>query len=151
MNYLKDFLKKLTNDNHYYAEMIGNVAEIYIDTESKPVVMLEFDGEIYHLNFRCDLTSSIVAKIMYDMTIINKNIVVGLDFYSSPDTGLIYGEQALALYFSSVIQAFENAQTKQEEALLGAMYVVEYPIDTAYGNKHDKKNKMQRLWGTDLE
>lgn len=150
MNYLKDFLTKLTKDGHYYAEMVDNVAEIYVDQNSGPAVLLEFDGEVYHLNFRCDMTSQMVAQITYDMTMLDEDIVVGQDFYSDPDSGVVYGEQAMALYFSSILQAFEAAQIKQGAELDESVYVVQQPI-YAYGNKKYKNDKLQRLWGTDLE
>lgn len=150
MNYLKDFLKALTKNNAYYAEMVDNMAEVYIDKEAGPIALIEFDGSMYHINFRCDMTSQVVAHVTYDMTMIDEDIVIGQDFYSTPEDGVVYGEQALALYFSSILQAFETAQIKQEAELDDSIYLVKEPI-YAYGNKKQYKNKLQRLWGTDLE
>ena len=156
MSDLKDFLLKLTTDtDRYYAEMVDNIAEIYIDNSSGPAALLEVDGKCYHVNFRCDMTSQLVAQMMNDMSKVDRNIVAGPDFYVSPDDGISYGEQALGLYFSSIIQAFEIAQAKQEnEELDESTYVVKQPI-YAYGNKKNGKSssddRMQRLWGTDLE
>ena len=150
MNYLKDFLEELTKDGRYYAETIDNMAEIYVDGETKPVVMLEFDGSVYHLNFRCDVISRVVAQITYDMTVIDEDIIIGPDFYSTPDAGLIYGEQALAMFFASVVHAFNAAQEQQEAELTDAIYVVEQPI-YGYGHKNDKDNRVRRLWKADLE
>jgi len=149
MNYLKDFLKTLTKDGRYYAEMVGNVAEIYIDVNAGPIALIEFDDEVYHVSLRCDMTSQAAAQIIYDMTIIDEDIVVGADFYSTPEDGLVYGEQALALYFASILQAYETAQIKQEEQLNDSVYMVKEPI-YAYG-KREYKDKVQRLWGTDWE
>lgn len=151
MNYLKNFLNELTKDGRYYAEMIDNVAEIYIDSEPKPIVMLEFDGVVHHLNFRCDLLSGLAAQITYDMTMIDEDIVIGMDFFATSDSGLVYGEQALALYFATILQAFESAQDEHDDALDGALYIVEYPIETVYGKRNERKDKMRGLRGTDLE
>ena len=129
--------------------MLDNCAEIYIEGETKPVVLLELD-EVYHINFRCDLTSQLVAKITHDVMLIDADIIIGPDFYYDPDAGLVYGEQALGLYFATIVQAVQNAAIKQEEQLDDSVYIVKEPI-YAYGNKENKNNRLQRLWGTDLE
>ena len=149
MNYLKDFLNELTKDGTYYAEMTGNLAEIYISTEKNSIVMLEFDGDVYHINFRCDLLSQLVAQLTYDMTMIDSDIMVGVDFFSTPEAGIVYGEQALGLYFASIVYAIDNARLKEDE-IDDSIYIVREPIH-AYGPRNDKKDRMQRLWGTDLE
>ena len=150
MSYLKQFLTDLTDSGEYYAEMLDNCAEIYIVTEQKPVLMLEFDEKVYHLNFRCDLTSNTVAQMTYDMACIDEDLVIGKDFFSSPDTGIVYGKEALDLYFTSIVQAIDTARLQQETTLDDSVYVVTQPIMT-YGKKNDTNNKLQRLWGTDLE
>ena len=145
MNYLKQFLTDLTEDGRYFAEMVDDCAEIYINGEARPVVLLEFDDNVYHLNFRCDLTSHLVAQITYDMTIIDEDLVIGKDFFSSSEAGIVYGEEALGLYFASIIQAIESAQMKEEMALNESIYVVKQPI-MAFGSKIEQKNKLEKMW-----
>ena len=62
MDYLKDFLKQLTKTKKYYAEMVGNAAEIFVDGEPDPVVLLEFDSSYYNINLRCDLFNQFTNK-----------------------------------------------------------------------------------------
>jgi len=152
MSYLKELLEELTKDDKYYAEMVDNIAEIYIQDEPKPVLMIEEDSSIFYLNFRCDLLSNTVAQMTYDITMIDEDIEIGQDFFSTPETGIVSGEDALTLYLTSIIQTFEMAQIERENTLMDNVYVVQSPI-YAYGNgnKDERKNKMQKLWGTDLE
>ena len=151
MDYLKDFLKQLTKTKKYYAEMVGNAVEIFVDGEPDPVVLLEFDGSYYNINLRCDLFSQVAAQIVYDMTVIDEDIQIGPDFYKSTDHGIVYGQQAFALHFADIINAVDKAQEMHGNQLNNATFVVQQPI-YGYGNKDEKrKSKMQRLWGDDLE
>lgn len=145
MDYLKQFLTDLTEDGRYFAEMVDDCAEIYINGEQKPVVLLEFDKQVYHLNFRVDLTSHVTAQIMYDMTTIDEDLVIGKDFFSSSETGIVYGDEALGLYFASIIQALEAAQIKEEAALDDSIFVVKQPI-MAFGSKIKQQNKLEKMW-----
>ena len=150
MDYMKDFLETLTKDGRYYAEAVGTTAEIYIQGDEGCAALLELEDDMYHVNFRCDMFSQIVAQITYDMTVIDEDIVIGVDFFSSPNTGIVYGEEALKEYFISIVEAIDAAQMRQEGELSNATFIVQEPI-YAYGNKENKQNRMQRLWGTDLE
>jgi len=126
--------------------MLDNMAEVYVDHESGPILLIEYD-KVFNVNFRCDMTSAAVAELMYDMSVITGDIVIGKDFFNSPD-GLLYGDQAMASYFASIMQAFEAAQLKQEADLDDSVFLVKDPI-YAYNDKRQYKDKVQRLWGTE--
>ena len=148
MDYLKQFLTDLTKDGTYYAEIVGNIAEIYVVGDNCPAILLEVQDNLYHVNIRCDIPSRIVAKLIYDMTVLDEDIVVGQDFFIS-DSGILYGQTAMAAYFSTVYKTMEGIQLRNEMELDDSIYVVQQPIH-AYGKRNDK-NKLQRLWGTDGE
>ena len=147
MDYLKQFLTDLTKDATYYAEIVDNIAEIYVVGDSSPAILLELHDNLYHINIRCDIPSRTVAKLIYDMTIIDEDIVIGQDFFIT-DTGILYGQNAMAAFFSTVYKTMEHIQLRNEMELDDSIYVVQQPIH-GYGNKNGRKNKVQRLWGSD--
>ncbi len=153
MNYLKKFLKDLTADSRYYAEIIDDMAEIYAVDDGIPSVLLELKDNMYHVNIRCDIPPRLSAQIMYDMTMLDEDIIIGPDFFVSQEKGVLYGQEATALFYATIYTTMENAQLEQEIGPEDAIYIVQEPI-YGYGggkNKNDHKSKMQRLWGTDLE
>jgi hypothetical protein len=145
MDYLKQFLKELSKDGIYYAEMVENCAEIYIIGDTTPAVLLELQDDFYHVNFRCDVPVRQIAQIMYDMTNIDPDIIVEAEFMISQDHGVIYGQNAMALFYMTVYSAMEHAQAKQEAGLDGVIYVVEQPIE-AFCLKSKSKTKIQKMW-----
>lgn len=145
MDYLKQFLTDLTDNGEYYAEMLDNCAEIYVSTDQKPILMIEFDEKVYHLNFRCDTSPNVVAKIMYDMTCIDEDLVVGKDFFTSPETGIVYGIEAVKLYFAHMIHVIDSTRLQEEELLDDSVYIVKEPI-IAFGSKIGQKDKLKEMW-----
>lgn len=147
MDYLKQFLTNLTKDGTYYAEIVDTLAEIYIIEDDTPAILLEIQDNMYHINVRCDIPVNIVAKLIYDMTVLDEDIVVGQSFFVT-DSGVLYGQNAMAAFFSTVYKTMDDIQLRKEMQLDDSIYVVQQPI-LAYGIRNERKNKMQRLWGTD--
>lgn len=150
MDHLLKFLEELSKTGTYYAETVENCAEIYIEGDETPAVLLELKGSYYHVNFRCDIPSRQVAQLMYDMTVIDEDIIVEAEFIISQEEGIIYGQNALALFYMTVQKAMDDAQLKHEMGPDNVLFVVEQPIH-AYGNRNERnQNKLHQLWGLDL-
>ena len=149
MDYLKSFLTDLTQSERYYAETTDKVGEIYIVEDTAPDCLIELFGDMYHVNFRCDIPAIIIAQLMYDMTILDPDIIVNEGFMIHHERGLIYGDEARGLFYATVYSALEIVRIKEENELNTVLYTVQDPI-YAYGHKYAKRNKNKRLWDIDL-
>jgi hypothetical protein len=150
MDYLKSFLTDLTNSGKYYAEMAGNIGEIFMQGDTSPTCLIELIGDFYHVHFRSDIPAKFVAQLMCDMTSIDPDIKVQDSFMVHPDKGIVYGKDAQCLFFATIYRAMEIAREHGEEEQDDVLYTVKEPI-YGYGTKNAFKDKMQRLWGADLE
>jgi len=148
MDHLKNLSKKLTKDGKYYIETVDNIAELYMSADTTPALLIELEDNIFYLNFRCDMLSQVVAQITYDITMIDADIAIGPDFYATEELGIIYGEQAVAVYFAGISQAVQAAMQQQESDMEDVTFIVTEPMQT-HGSRN--ANKMQRMWGPDLE
>ena len=144
---LKKFLKLLTDDGRYYAELVSNLAEIYYLNDNRPSVLVEVEKGVYHLNFRSDLVPNIVAQISSDIAKTGVNHTVGPVFAISKDRGVVYGDEAMGMYYISVFMALQPSQTK-EDSTKDAIFVVQEPIETFSGKRSTRSDKIYRkLWG----
>jgi len=147
MDHLKQFLKELCDSGIYYAEIVENCAEIFIIEDSTPAVLLELKDDFYHVNFRCDIPVRQVAQLMYDMTTIDEDIILGPEFIISQEQGVVYGQSALALFYITVHKTMEDVQMKHEAELDGVTYVVEQPLEVFGLRSNPKeKSKIQKMW-----
>ena len=80
------------------------------------------------------------------MTTIDEDLVMGPEFIISQEKGIIYGPNALALFYMTIHQTMEDAQMKYDAGLDGVIYVVEQPIRT-FGLKSKELSKIQKMWG----
>lgn len=145
---LKKFLKLLTDDGRYYAELVDNLAEIYYLNDSKPSVLIEYDKQVYHLNFRSDLLPNVVAQISNDICKTGINLVVGPVFAVSEERGIIYGEEAMGSYYLGIYMALNSIQTKDSDISKDALFVVKDPLTVCMVSKPNKKkiNKYKKMW-----
>ena len=146
---LKKFLKALTDDGRYYAELVDNLAEVYYLTDSKPSVLIEVEKDTYHINFRSDLVPNVVAQISNDIIKTGINIVVGPVFAVSQDKGVVYGNEAMGMYYINIFLALQSSQTKEDDDLKDAIFVVKDPLQVCMikrpsGKKTNKKYK--KMW-----
>jgi hypothetical protein len=146
---LKKFLKVLTDDGRYYAELVDNLAEIYYLTDSKPSVLIEVDKETYHLNFRSDLMPNVVAQISHDISKTGVSLVVGPAFAISQDKGVVYGNEAMGMHYINVFLALQSSQTKDDDDLKDALFVVKDPLPVCMLKKPSSKKtnkKYKKMW-----
>ena len=149
MDYLKPFLETLTESGVYYAEYVDSIAEIYIAGDISPAVFLELKEDIFNINIRSDIPPRLVAQLIYDMTVIDEDIVNGPDFFAS-NSNIVYGEEATEAFLSTVYNTMEEIKLRDDAGIEGVTYISTEPMQTS-GRNNVKQNKMQRLWGTDLE
>lgn len=143
---LKRLLKCLSKDGRYYAEIADTIAEVYVVGETAPIALLESINDICHINFRRDLAPHISSQLTYDITILNKDIAIGVDFMISGEKGYLYGDDASGLFFASIYNIIEFAKLKEQANLSGAFYVVQEPIH-AFGKNNNRINRNKRQWG----
>lgn len=145
---LKKFLKLLTDDGRYYAELVDNLAEIYYLNDSKPSVLIEFDKQVFHINFRSDLIPNVVAQICSDIFKTSVNAVVGPVFAFSQDKGIVYGEEALGIYYLGIYMALNSMDTKDSDLSRDAIFVVKDPLSVCLASKPVTKkiNKYKKMW-----
>lgn len=143
---LKKILKQLALDGRYYAEMVDNLAEIYYLDDPKPVVLAEFDKQnLLHLNFRSDLTPSVIAQISHDLTKIAPSVVIGSCFAITSDKGVVYGDEALGVHYFNIFMALQSSS--KEESNSGAIFVVKEPIKTFDSLSQSRTSKIhKKLW-----
>jgi hypothetical protein len=143
---LKKILKQLAIDGRYYAEMVDNLAEIYYLDDARPVVLAEYEKTVLHLNFRSDLTPSIVAQVSHDITKIVSNVIVGPCFAITADKGVVYGNEAMGAHYLNVYLALQSS-TKDSEELESAIFVVKEPLETFSGKRQPRSDKIyKKLW-----
>jgi hypothetical protein len=150
MDYLKSFLDTLTKSGIYYAEIVDNIAEIYIMGDPIPAILLEIEDDTYKINIRSDITPRLVAQLTYDMTTIDEDITIGPDFFVNPDHSIVYGKDATEAFLSVVYNTMEDIKLKEDVGIENVTYIVTEPIQVC-GNNNIKQNKLQRMWGTDFE
>lgn len=145
---LKKFLNKLAQDGRYYAEMLDNLAEVYYLNDGKPSALIEFDNNLFHINFRSDLLPNIVAQISHDMSKITSNIVIEQPFAITQDRGIVYGDEAMGAHYLNVFFALQSSASKGNEDMSDAIFVVKDPIATFNGKRQPRSDKIYRkLWG----
>ena len=144
---LKKFLNKLAQDGRYYAEMLDNLAEVYYLNDGKPSALIEFNNNLFHINFRSDLLPNIVAQISHDMSKITSNIVIEKPFAITQDKGIVYGDEAMGAHYLNVFFALQSSSIKEDESS-GAIFVVKDPIPAFNGKRQPRSDKLYRkLWG----
>jgi hypothetical protein len=144
---LKKFLKTLSDDGRYYAELVSNLAEIYYLNDNRPCVLVEVEKGVYHLNFRSDLVPNVVAQISSDIARIGVNHTIGPVFAISQDRGVVYGDEAMGMHYVSVFMALQPSQSK-DDSMKEAIFVVQEPIETFSGKRATRSDKIYRkLWG----
>lgn len=145
---LKKFLKALTDDGRYYAELVDNLAEIYYLNDSKPSVLVELEKQVFHLNFRSDLLPNVTAQISSDIFKTGINAVIGPVFAISEDKGIMYGEEAMGAYYLGIYMALNAIQTKDTEISKDVLFVVKDPLAVCLVSKPDNKkiNKYKKMW-----
>ena len=146
---LKKFLKLLADDGRYYAELVGNLAEVYYLTDANPTILIEVDKDIYHVNFRADLRPNIVAQISSDVTKTGINMVIGPVFGVTSDRGVIYGEEAMGMHYISVFLALQSPKYKEDDELNNAILIIKDPLDVCMFEQPKSKkvkSKYKKMW-----
>jgi hypothetical protein len=145
---LKKFLNILAEDGRYYAEMVEDLAEIYYLSDNRPSVLVEFNKNVFHVNFRSDLTPNVAAQISHDMSKVNSSIVIEAPFAISEDKGVVYGDEAMGTHYLNIFFALQSSSAKNSEETKDAIFVVKDPIRAFSGKRQPRSDKLYRkLWG----
>jgi hypothetical protein len=145
---IKKFLKLLTDDGRYYAELVDNLAEIYYLTDAKPSVLIEVDKGTYHLNFRADLMPNVVAQIAADIAATGAPIAIG-PVFAVTQKGVIYGNEAMGMHYIDVFLALQTPKSKEDDELNNAIFIVKEPLDICMFEQPKAKkvtSKYKKMW-----
>jgi hypothetical protein len=145
---IKKFLKSLTDDGRYYAEMVDNLAEIYYLNDSRPCALVELEKQVYHINFRSDLAPNIVAQVLTDLYNTGVSIVIGPVFAITKDKGIAYGEEAMGMHYINVFLALQPTSSKDTEETKDVIFIVKDPIPAFQGKIQKRTDKIhKKIWG----
>jgi hypothetical protein len=143
-------IKNFTKDGQYNAESVDTLAEVYMQGEPYPIVLLEDKDGLCHVSFRRDLPPDNVSSIALKLNKIAGDIEIDPSFMICMNDGYVYGEEASTLYFTSIHDAIKSNRLIEEAGLDGAFYITEKPV-VVYTKENKRITKNKKLWGDDKD